>query len=63
MKLLIMNVKGEAMYSATGMIKETGILSYPIEQSFRSDLRDLSTSFYVTFCGMKLAWLLVTESM
>ena len=63
MKLLIMNVKGEAMYSAIGMIKETGILSYPVEQSFHSDLRDLSTSFYVTFCGMKLAWLLVTESM
>ena len=58
-----MNVKGEAMYSAIGMIKETGILSYPVEQSFRSDLRDLSTSFYVTFCGMKLASLLVTESM
>ena len=58
-----MNVKGEAMYSAIGLIKETGMLSYLVEQSFRSDLRDLSTSFYVTFCSMKLSWLLVTKSM
>ena len=58
-----MNVEGEAMYSAFGLIKETGMLSYPVEQSFRSDLKDLSTSFYVTFCSLKLSWLLVSESM
>ena len=57
-----MNVKGEAMYSAIGLIKETGMLSYPVEQSFRSDLRDLSTSLYVTFCSLKLSWLLIIES-
>ena len=56
-----MNVKGEAMYSATGLIKETGMLSYPVEQSFRSDSRDLSTSLYV--CSSKLSWLLASESM
>ena len=53
----------EAMYLAIGLIKETGMLSYPVEQSFRSALRDLSTSFYVTFCSLKLSWLLVNESM
>ena len=37
-----MNVKDEAMYSAIGLIKETGVLSYPVEQSFCSNLRDLS---------------------
>ena len=58
-----MNVKGEAMYSAIGLIKETGMLSYPVEQSFRSDLRDLSTPLYVTFCSLKLPWLLIIESM
>ena len=47
-----MNVKGEAMYSAIGLIKETEMLSYPVEQSFRSDSRDLSTSLYVTFCSL-----------
>ena len=57
-----MNVKAEAMYSAIGLIKETGMLSYPVEQSFRSDLRDLSTSMYVTSCNLKLSWLLVSES-
>ena len=36
-----MNVKGEAMCSAIVSIKETAMLSYPVEQSFRSDLRDL----------------------
>ena len=50
------------MYSAIGLIKETGMLSYPVEQSFRSDLRDLSTSLYVTFCSLKLPWLLIIES-
>ena len=49
------------MYSATGLIKETGMLSYPVEQSFRSDSRDLSTSLYV--CSSKLSWLLASESM
>ena len=58
-----MNGKGEAMYSAIGLIKETGILLYPVEQSFRSDSRDLITSLYVTFCSFKLSWLLVSESM
>ena len=58
-----MNVKGETMYSAIGLIEETGMLSYPVEQSFRSDLRDLTMSFYVTFCSLKLSWLLVSESM
>ena len=57
-----MNVKAEAMYSAIGLIKETGMLSYSVEQSFRSDLRDLSTSMYVTSCSLKLSWLLVSES-
>ena len=38
-KLLIMNVKGEAMYSAIGLIRQNGMLLYPVEQSFRSDLR------------------------
>ena len=28
-----MNVQGEAMYSAIGLIRETGMLSYPVEQS------------------------------
>ena len=58
-----MNFKGEAMYPATGLIKEIGMLSYPVEHSLRSDLRDLSMSLYVTFCSLKLSWLLVTESM
>ena len=58
-----MNVKGDAMYSTIGLTKETGMLSYPVEQSFRSDLRDLTMSFYVTFCSLKLSWLLVSESM
>ena len=58
-----MNVKVEAMYSAIGLIKETGIFSYPVEQSFRSDLRDLIKSLYVTFCSLKQSWLLVSESM
>ena len=58
-----MNVKGEVMYLAIGLIKETGMLSYPVEKSFRSDLKDLSTSLYVTFCSLKLSWLLVSESM
>ena len=58
-----MNVKDEAMYSAIGLIKETGVLSYPVEQSFCSNLRDLSTSLYVTFCRLKLPWLLKTKSM
>ena len=58
-----MNVKGEAMYSAIGLIKETGMLSYPVEQSFHSDLRDLRTSRHVTFCSLKLSWILVSESM
>ena len=57
-----MNVKGETMYSAIGLIEETWMLSYPVEQSFRSDLRDLTMSFYVTFCSLKLSWLLVSES-
>ena len=39
------------------------MLSYPVEQSFRRDLRDSSTSFYVTFCDMKVSWLLVSKSM
>ena len=41
------------------------MLLYPIEQSFRSDLRDLSTSpfEYVTFCCLKLSYLLVCEFM
>ena len=56
-----MNVKGEAMYSAAGLIKETGMLSYPVEQSFRSDSRDLITSLYVTFCSLTLSWLLVSN--
>ena len=42
-KLLSMYVKGEAMYSAIGLIKETEMLLYPVEQLFCSDLRDLST--------------------
>ena len=35
------------MYSAIGLIKETGMLSYPVEQSFRSDLRDLTMLLFV----------------
>ena len=58
-----MNVKGDAMYLAIGTIKETGMLSHLVEQSFRSDLRDLSMSLYVTFCSSKLSRLLVSESM
>ena len=58
-----MNVKREAMYSATGLIKESEMLSYPVEQSFCSDSRDLSTSLYVTVYRLKLSWLLVSESM
>ena len=42
-----MNVKGDAMYLAIGTIKETGMLSYLVEQSFRSDLRDLSMLLFV----------------
>ena len=58
-----MNVKGETMYSAIGLIKQTRMLLYPVEQLFRSDLRNLSMSLYVIFCSMKLSWLLVGESM
>ena len=58
-----MNVKGDAMYLAIGTIKETGMLLYLVEQSFRSDLRDLSMSLYVTFCSSKLSRLLASESM
>ena len=58
-----MNVKGEAIYSAIGLIKETRMLSYPVEQAFRSDLRDLSTLLHVALCSLKLSWLLVSESM
>ena len=58
-----MNVKGEAIYSAIGLIKETRMLSYPVEQAFRSDLRDLSTLLYVALCSLKLSWLLISESM
>ena len=57
-----MNVKGKVIYSATGLIKETGMLSYPIEQSFRSDLRNLRMSFHVTYFSLKMSWLLVSES-
>ena len=38
-KLSIMNIKGKAMSSDTGLIKQNGMLLYPVEQSFRSDLR------------------------
>ena len=58
-----MNVKGDAMYLAIGTIKETGMLLYLVEQSFRSDLRDLSMSLYVTFCSSKLSRQLASESM
>ena len=57
-----MNFKDAAMYSAISLIKETGILSYPVEQSFRSDLKDWSRSLYVTFCSLKQSWLLVSQS-
>ena len=57
-----MNVKGEAMYLAIGLIKGTRMLLYSVEQSFRSDLRDLSMSLCVTFCGLKLSSLFVHES-
>ena len=57
-----MNVKGEVIYSVIGLIKETGMLSYRVDQSFRSDLRDLSTSLHVTFCSLNLSWLLVSQS-
>ena len=50
-----MDAKGKVMYLAIGLIIETGMLSYPVEQSFRSDSRDLSTSLYVTFCGQNIA--------
>ena len=33
---LLLNVNGEAIYSTTGLINETEILLYPVEQSFRS---------------------------
>ena len=36
------------MYSPIGFIKETEML-HPVEKSFRSDLRDLSTLFHITF--------------
>ena len=57
-----MNVKGEAMYLAIGLIKETWLLLYPVEQSFRGDLRDLTMSLYITFCCLKLSWLLLSKS-
>ena len=60
-KLLIRNVSGEAIYSATGLINETRKLSYLVEQSFGSDLRHLSTSLYVAFRSLKLIGLLVSE--
>ena len=58
-----MNVKGEGMYSDIDLIKGAGMLSYPAEQLFRSNLRDLNTTLYVTFCTLKVPWLLVSQSM
>ena len=62
-KLLIRNVNSEVVYSATGLINETWMLSYPVEQSFLSNLRQLSTSSYVAFSSLKLSELFVSESM
>ena len=33
---LLLKVNGEAIYSTTGLINKTEMLSYPVEQSFRS---------------------------
>ena len=51
------------MYSAISLINYTGMLPYPIGQSFCSDLRHLSTSLYVAFRILKLLGLFVSESL
>ena len=38
-----MNGNGEAMYLAIDLMKETGMLSYKVEQSFRSDFERLAS--------------------
>ena len=45
------NVSGETKNSTTGFINIAGILSYPVEQSFRGSLKHCSTSSYETVCS------------
>ena len=44
------NASGETKNSTTGFINIAGMLSYPVEQSFRRSLRYCSTSSYETVC-------------
>ena len=48
------------LYSVMGLINKNGMFLYPVEQSFRSYLRHLSTSSYVAW---KLLELFATESL
>ena len=45
------NVSGETKNSTTGFISIVGMLSYPVEQSFRRSLKHCSTSSYETVCS------------
>ena len=45
------NVSGETKKSMTGLINITGILSYPVEQTFCRSLKHCSTSSYQTVCS------------
>ena len=39
----MINARGDEMYSATGFIRNMGMLSYPVEQSLRKLLIDFRT--------------------
>ena len=62
------NVSGETKNSTTGFINIAGMLSYPVEQSFRRSLKHCSTSSSEAVCGWNLLFLagkllLVTSSL
>ena len=50
--MFIICAEVEAMYSATGLIKETGMLSNPMEQSFRMFFIIFSTSSLFVCCSI-----------
>ena len=51
------NVSGETKNSTTGFINIAGMLSYPVEQSFRRSLKHCSTSSSEAVCGWNLLFL------
>ena len=61
MQLLMMKVKGDAIYSATGLIKKTGMLSNPVEQSLRSDFMALVTVSISVGCNLNDVLLLLVN--